>query len=56
VTHHHLKAWARLPNIEVVAICNRHRERADLRAKEFGIAKVYSDIEKDAGSRKAGCP
>lgn len=46
VTRHHLKAWARLPKVEVVAIYNRHLDKADLRAKEFGIPKTYSDIEK----------
>jgi len=46
VTRHHLIGWSRLPNVEVVAIYNRTLDKANFRAKEFGISKVYSDIEK----------
>jgi predicted dehydrogenase len=46
VVRHHLIAWSRLPNLEVVAIYNRTPDKANVRAKEFGIPKVYSDIEK----------
>ena len=46
VTRHHLIAWSRLPNMEVVAIYNRTLDKANVRANEFGIPKVYSDIEK----------
>lgn len=46
VTRHHLIAWSRLPNLQVVAIYNRTLDKANVRAREFGIPKVYSDIEK----------
>jgi predicted dehydrogenase len=46
VTRHHLIAWSRAPMVEVVAIYNRTLDKANARAKEFGIPKVYSDIEK----------
>ena len=46
VTHHHLIAWSRLAHLEVVAIYNRTLDKANARAREFGIPKVYSDIEK----------
>jgi predicted dehydrogenase len=46
VTRHHLIAWSRLTHLEVVAICNRTLDKAHVRAREFGIPKVYSDIEK----------
>ncbi|MEM3112681.1 MAG: Gfo/Idh/MocA family oxidoreductase [Candidatus Anstonellales archaeon] len=45
VTRHHLIAWSRLPQIEIVAIFNRTLEKAYTRAKEFGIPKVYSNLE-----------
>jgi len=44
VTRHHLKAWSRLPEVEVVAIYNRTLDKALSRAKEFGIPKAYSDV------------
>ncbi len=46
VTRHHLIGWSRLPDVEVVAIYNRTPDKANVRAKEFRIPKVYSDIEK----------
>jgi len=46
VTRHHLIAWSRLPGVEVAAIYNRTLDKANVRAREFGIPKVYSDIEK----------
>jgi predicted dehydrogenase len=46
VTCYHLKAWSRLTSAEVVAIYNRHLDKAMNRAKEFSIPKVYSDVEK----------
>jgi predicted dehydrogenase len=44
VTRHHLKAWSRLPEVEVVAIYNRNLEKALDRAKEFSIPKAYSNL------------
>jgi predicted dehydrogenase len=46
VTRHHLIAWSRLPNLKVVAIYNRTLDKANVRATEFGIPNVYSDIER----------
>lgn len=46
VTRHHLIAWSRLPNLKVVAIYNRTLDKANVRANEFGIPNVYSDIER----------
>jgi predicted dehydrogenase len=45
VTRHHLIAWSRMSKVEVVAIYNRTLDKANVRAREFGIPKVYSDIE-----------
>jgi predicted dehydrogenase len=46
VTRHHLIAWSRTSKVEVVAIYNRTLDKANVRAREFGIPTVYSDIEK----------
>lgn len=44
VTRYHLKAWSRIPSEEVVAIYNRHLDKAISRAAEFDIPNTYSDI------------
>lgn len=36
------EAWARIPEVEIVANCNRNVERAQEYAQEFGIAKSYA--------------
>ena len=44
VTLHHLRAWGKLPQVEVVAICARHLENAKLRAAEFDIPAAYDCV------------
>ena len=43
VSAFHLAAWKSLGNVELVAICDPERERAESRAREFGIARVFID-------------
>jgi predicted dehydrogenase len=43
VTRHHLQAWRKLPQVEVVAICSRHIANAESRAQEFNIPAAYDD-------------
>lgn len=40
----HLTGWKQTPSVEIVAICDPIPERAQGRAAEFGIAKVYADF------------
>ena len=44
VTRHHLIAWRKLPQVEVVAICARHLTNARKRASEFNIPAAYDDV------------
>lgn len=44
VTRHHLRAWSKLPQVEVVAICARHMVNAETRAAEFNIPAAYDDV------------
>ena len=44
VTRHHLRAWGKLPQVEVTAICARHLENARSRAAEFNIPAAYDDV------------
>lgn len=41
----HLRAWAQIPGVEIVALANRTRSKAEALAGEFGIAAahVYGD-------------
>jgi len=43
VSAHHLAAWKSVAGAEVVAICDPSLERAEARAREFGVARVYAD-------------
>jgi predicted dehydrogenase len=44
VTRHHLLAWGKLPQVNIVALCARHIESAQKRAAEFGVPSAYVDI------------
>lgn len=39
----HLHAWQQLPDVEIVALCDRDAERLTTTAAEFGIARTYND-------------
>jgi D-apiose dehydrogenase len=41
----HLAGWKRVPNAEVVAICDPAIEKAEARAREFGVASVFRDAD-----------
>ena len=41
----HLPGFRQLPDVRVVAVCNRHRESAVRVAREFDIPKVYGNWE-----------
>ena len=41
----HLPGFAAIPGVEVVGICNKHRESSARVAREFGIAKVFGNWE-----------
>lgn len=43
VSWFHLTAWSRIEDVEIVAVSNRTREKAERRAAEFNVPAVYSD-------------
>jgi predicted dehydrogenase len=46
ISWHHLVAWRGLgERVSVVAVCDPDMSKAEARAHEFGVAKVYSDAE-----------
>jgi predicted dehydrogenase len=45
ISEHHLRAWNRIPEVEIVALGNRTAERAERRRREFApAARVYDDL------------
>ena len=54
VTRHHLLAWRKLPQVEVVAVCARHIENARARAAEFGVPRGLRGCGRDARPGAAG--
>jgi len=40
----HLAGWKRVENAEVVAICDPSEEKANARAREFGVGSVYDEV------------
>jgi D-apiose dehydrogenase len=45
VTQYHLPAWLRLPNIQLVAICDPDAEALAQRANEFAIPQRYATLQ-----------
>ncbi len=41
--HNHMSAWADLGDADVVAVCDRDRDRAQAMAKDFGVDAVFTD-------------
>lgn len=42
-SQYHFDAWKRIPEVELAAICDLDRPRAEAHMQEFGIASCYSD-------------
>lgn len=40
----HVEAWTRIPEVQLVAICDRDKEKAQAMSEEFGIPRVYESI------------
>ncbi len=43
MSRYHLSAWAKIPEAKVLAISNRTIDRAEERARQFGIERSYAD-------------
>jgi len=45
ISEFHLRGWNRIPEVEIVALCNRTIERAERRRREYAPeARVYSEL------------
>jgi D-apiose dehydrogenase len=45
ISRHHLLAWSKLADAQVVAIADPAAERAKARAEEFAVDRIFSDVE-----------
>jgi predicted dehydrogenase len=39
----HLHAWSMIPEVEIVAVCDRDAEKAEAAKAQFGVAHAYTD-------------
>jgi predicted dehydrogenase len=46
ISQYHLVGWSQTPGAEIAALCDIDELRAHAKAKEFGIAKVYTDFRR----------
>lgn len=46
----HAKALNGIPDVEIVAVCDRARDKADVAARKFGIPEVYTSLDEMLGS------
>ena len=42
--HFHVEAWKRIPEVELVAICDQQMEKAQALADQFQVGKVYASM------------
>jgi predicted dehydrogenase len=43
-SQYHFDAWSRIEGVEIVALCERDRERAGAAQRQFGLARVYEEV------------
>jgi predicted dehydrogenase len=46
ISLYHLRAWEAVSGARIVAVCDTDRVKAEERAREFGIERVYDDPER----------
>ena len=40
----HVEAWTRIPEVQLLAICDKDKDKANALAQEFGIPRVYESM------------
>lgn len=45
ISQFHFRGWNAVDGAQVVAVCDTDRDKAEARAREFGIDRVYTDVE-----------
>lgn len=44
ISHCHLSAYAKNPNVEIYALCDINEENMNRRAQEFGVTRLFTDV------------
>jgi D-apiose dehydrogenase len=53
ISEFHLRGWSRIPEVEIVALCNRTPAKAEQRREQFApLARVYSDLGAMLGNER----
>ena len=55
ISHQHIPAWKATPDAELVAVCDTNRARAEGRARQYEIEKVYDDAETMLAAESLDC-
>ncbi|MGE3270131.1 MAG: Gfo/Idh/MocA family protein [Chloroflexota bacterium] len=55
IVERHIPAWQATPDAELVAVCDLNRERAEERARQFGIPAVYDSVEAMLDAENLDC-
>ncbi len=48
----HLDAWSRLDDVELTAICDSDRDKAELASAKHAVANCYSDVAEMLAAEK----
>lgn len=46
IANYQMEAWSKIPEAEIVAVCDLIEEKAEKMAAEFGVGKIYTDYLK----------
>jgi predicted dehydrogenase len=55
ISAQHIPAWQATSDAELVAVCDANRPRAEERAAQFGIDRIYDDVETMLASEQLDC-
>jgi len=55
ISERHIPAWQASSDADLVAVCDLDRARAEARARQFGIARVYTDVEAMLDAERPDC-
>jgi predicted dehydrogenase len=55
ISNRHIPAWQASPDAELVAVCDQDRARAEARAREYGIGKVYDSVVQMLDAEQLDC-
>ncbi len=55
ISRYHLYGWKRIEGVELSAVCDTDREKAEQRAREFDVANIYTDLTEMIEQEKLDC-